>query len=73
MPKPSVTRRRRRWWAKILTLSSVSLLWAGCQHPNPYLRDLHPDPQDPNRVSIEREYLKALLTDLEACYRDKSP
>ena len=58
-------------WLTVILLSCVLGL-AGCHKgTDPYLRDLRQDPQDPNRVSIERAYLDALLADLEACYAKK--
>jgi len=56
----------------MLTLC-VSISAMSCHSPNPYLRDLHPDPTNPARDSIDREYLKALLADLDACYARKHP
>ena len=56
-------------FASVISMSlSASLLLAACQAPNPYLRDLKPDPSDPRRVTIERAYLDAMVHDLEACY-----
>lgn len=59
------------WTSFAVSLILVGLL-AACSHPqNPYLRDLKPDPSDPDRVTIEKAYLKALLADLDACYTDR--
>jgi len=59
-------------WVVMLTLC-VSISAMSCHSPNPYLRDIHPDPTNPARDSIDREYLKALLADLDACYARKHP
>lgn len=58
---------------RLLLLAILTSWLASCANPNPYLRDLKPDPTDPQRVTIERAYLKALLAELEACYRQKTP
>jgi hypothetical protein len=44
-----------------------------CKNNSPYLRDIHQDPADRHRTSIETKYLDALLVDLEACYKKKQP
>lgn len=61
---------RMLWFSLILIVCASS--WS-CKNNSPYLRDIHQDPADRHRTSIETKYLEALLVDLEACYKKKQP
>lgn len=72
---------RSRLLLLTVTLASLSV---SCQGTSPYLRDLKPayecDAQmhctaiaKDQEVRIGTAYLKALLADLKACYKEKTP